>query len=350
MATRRKPQLKAGKTGGFENVDAESMFELDPNGTEERPASHRWLRLTGKFAPPTWQEFAQAAMMEIMGTAILGVLVVLARWYDLGSLIIAIAYYVGIWSMSHMNGSHSLRRHLNGPLTLAYFLTGQIGLLGVAFYKSCQLIGSLIGGAVLSRLIGGVYVGKLPVPFPTTLNSSLTTAVCLEIFVTAVIILVTLITEFINTKEAENEKNYRKSMKTNAFITAVLVLVLFQFQAWTFNDNVYLTGLFAGFDQSSPLLRIPEMSQQSDPGYINRVFVDGSAWALYYFGPWAGGLAAVLVFWLFFTLFARDPKDPMPKAFPAYQKAVQFGSEVSASVAAPIETHLDQLINPLLKK
>lgn len=357
MASRRKtPALKAGRTGGFENVEATSTFEL-LNSSDGATASRTWVQrifgLTGKYATPSWLDVCHAFFMETFATAFLSTLVVLARWSNAGAFPIAVVYAVALWAATRRRwyGTHSLRRHLSGPVTLAYFFTGDIGLLGVVFYKCAQLLGSLIGGAVLSTLIGGVYVaGKLPVPFPTTVDSSLTTAVCLEIFVTGVIVLIYLINEFLNTDESKREKNYNHSATYMAGIMFVVVMVSYQFQAWTFNDNVYLTGLFSGFQKdTASLLGIPLMAQLDvATGYTNSVFTHG-AWALYYFGAWAGGVAAAIIFWPVFYVFSNDAGEPLPRRMEGYKNQVPFGSALSPTqyAASQEAAKLDDLVSPL---
>ena len=357
MATRRKSAtLKAGRNGGFENVEATSRFELVPDTVEgEKSMAQRWLGLTGKHESPTWQGITYAFIMELVGSAFLGSLVALARWAAFGGsqllngFAIGLVYGIAFWITTRRPwyGEHSLRRHLSGPITLAYFFTNDIGLLGVLFYKSAHTLGSLIGGAVLSALIGGVYVaGKLPVPLPvTTLGaSSLTTAVCLEIFVPAVLILIFLINEFLNTDESKKDKNYKHATTYLAGLFFLVVMVSFQFGSYSFNDNVYLTGLFSGFGKaSSDPLSISSMAALSSATYTDSVFgTGGNAWALYYFGPWAGAIAGAAVFWAIFMIAgSRVHEGTMftEKVTPKYVGAQQ--------VVEQQQTQLGELVNPL---
>lgn len=360
MATRRKSAtLKAGRHGGFENVDASSRFELVPDTVEggEKSMAQRWLGLTGKHESPTWQGIAYAFTMELIGSAFLGTLVTLARWAAFGGsqllngFAIGLVYGIAFWITTRRPwyGEHSLRRHLSGPITLAYFFTNDIGLLGVLFYKSAHTIGSLIGGAVLSALIGGVYVaGKLPVPLPvTTLGaSSLTTAVCLEIFVPAVLILIFLVNEFLNSDESKKDKNYKHATTYLAGLFFLVVMVSFQFGSYSFNDNVYLTGLFSGFGKAgTDPLSVSSMAALNSATYTDSVFgTSGAAWALYYFGPWAGGIVGVAVFWAIFMLFGSKVHEGTmfaDKVTPKYVGAQQ------QQVVEQQQTQLAELVNPL---
>ena len=361
MAQRRKTaQLKAGRAGGFENVEATSTFDLvGPEPVEGGTMLGTLLSFSGKHATPSSREIVQGFVMEALGTALLTSLVVLARWYvsgagaGLGSLCVAIAYAAGLYAASHFNGSYVLRRHLSGPITLSYLATRDIGLMGVVFYKVAQTLGSVFSGLVLAALIGqGISAVRVPVPFPTTTISSLATAVCLEIFIVAFLILLSLSYEFLNTNVMEGPKNYRHSRKVMGAVTAVLVLVLFQFETWTLNDNVYLTGLLSSMLAGSTV----DLSNLASGIYANSVFgTSGYAWTVYYFGAWAGGVIGGLFFWLVFWAFAEsDEVRGRPAKWNA-QPDVRRENNYSMASEMPqqqqqIETHLDQLINPLLKK
>lgn len=361
MAQRRKTaQLKAGRAGGFENVEATSTFDLvGPEPVEGGTMLGTLLSFSGKHATPSSREIVQGFVMEALGTALLTSLVVLARWYvsgagsGLGSFCVAIAYMAGLYAASHFNGSYVLRRHLSGPVTLSYLFTRDIGIMGVLFYKTAQTLGSVFAGLVLAALIGQAIVPtRIPVPFPTTVISSLTTAVCLEILVTGVLVLFSLSYEFLNTDSAQRERNYRHSRKVMGVFTAVVVLVLFQFETWTLNDNVYLTGLLSSMLGGTTV----DLSNLYSGIYANSVFgTTGAAWTLYYLGAWAGGIAGGLVFWLVFWAFAEsDEVRGRPAKWNA-QPDVRRENNYSMASEMPqqqqqIESHLDQLINPLLKK
>jgi glycerol uptake facilitator-like aquaporin len=362
MATRRKSaSLKAGRHGGFENVDATSRFELVPDTVEggEKSMTQRWLGLTGKHSTPTWQGVTTAFIMELVGTALLGSSVALARWAAFGGsqllngFAIGLVYALNFWIATRQPwyGEPSMRRHLSGPVTLAYFLTNEIGLLGVVFYKLAQTIGTLIGGAVLSALIGGVYVaGKLPVPLPvTTLGaSSLTTAVCLEIFITAILILIFLISEFLNTDESKKDKNYKHATTYMAGAVFVTVIVLFQFGSYSFNDNVYLTGLFSGFGKAtSDPLSVSSMAALNSATYTDSVFgTGGAAWALYYFGPWAGGVIGAALFWAIFMIAGSKVHEGTMFADKVTPKYVGAQQQV-VDQQLQQQTQLGELVNPL---
>ncbi|MBX9637257.1 MAG: aquaporin [Nitrosomonas sp.] len=370
MATRRKSSnLKAGRNGGFENVEATSVFELRSDGlgpVTEKTTTERWLSITGKHASPTVQALLYAFMMEIFGSALFGTLVGLAKWGAYSGIVgqsplvtgfpLALVYGLAFWICTRKTFSddYTLRRHLTGPLTLGYFLVGEIGLFGVVFYKIAQTLGALIGGGILSTLIGGTYVaGKLPVPLPVTTNgaSSLTTAVCLEIFVPGVLVLCVLLAEFLNTNVSKKEKNYSNATIYYSGLAFLLILVLSQYGSTTFSDTAYLTGLFSGFNKvNADALSIPSMGQLNVGVYTDSVFgTGGSAWALYVFGPWAGGLAAGLFFWALFMFAAKNEgidafKKEVPRPLGERMTSATATNETSAQLP------LQQLINPLLNK
>lgn len=368
MATRRKTaQLKAGREGNFDNIEATSTFDLTgPDAVPSEGMGWKFLSFSGKHPTPSNREIVQAFVMETLGTALLTALVILARWYvsglpagNIGSLIVAIAYAAGIYAAAHLNGSYVLRRHLSGPVSLAYMFTRDIGFFGLLFYKVAQTLGSVLSGLVLAALIGQGIVAsgtRLPVPFPTTTIASLTTTVCLEIFVTGFIIFMSLAYEFLNTKADSLEKNYRHSRKVMGLVTAVLILVLFQFETWTLNDNVYLTGLLSSMFGGTTV----QLSNLYSGDYATSVFgTTGMAWMLYYLGTWGGAIVGALFFRLIFWVFAED-QDSKTDGRKKWNQQPEVRRETGYKTTSPgypnptvdgqIETHLDELINPLLKK
>ena len=80
-ARQRKPAaVKAGRQGGFENVDAMSRFELVPDKVADKTMAERWIGFSGKHERPTWSQIFYALFMEFLGSWLIGVTVALAKW------------------------------------------------------------------------------------------------------------------------------------------------------------------------------------------------------------------------------------------------------------------------------
>jgi glycerol uptake facilitator-like aquaporin len=321
--------------------------------------TYRWLlSINGRHATPTIGAVLFSLGAEVACTALLTSIVVLVRWSNPAStsaFSVAIVYAIALLACMHKTwtSDHSLRRHLNGAISLAYFFTNDIGLFGLFLYKCAQTLGALVAGGILSALLKDSYTpGQLPVPFPRTTDSSYITAICLEIFISATIVCVYLIAEYLNTKlvtkQGKNKepKNYHKATMVMAGLFFLAVMIFYQFNAFTWNDNVYLAGLLSGFGKTTPELTIANVAQLNPSSHVLSVFTDGRAWVLYYFAPWAGGALAAGVFWALFLAWGVASSNEALASKSMIKTRVESQYHEKDHALASEET-LGALINPL---
>jgi glycerol uptake facilitator-like aquaporin len=360
---RKSATVKAGRQGGFENVEAVSRFELVPDTVTDKTMAERWIGFSGKHERPTWSQIFYALFMEFLGSWLIGVTVALAKWAAVGGSLLVngalvgaaygLAYYVGTrWVKDHV-----LRRHLNGAISMGYFLTNDIGLLGLLFYTIAQYAGGLLGGGMIAGLLKGAL--DLPprsvVPLPTDPSSSLTTVLCLEFFGAAIIVFSLLLNEFMNTDETMRVKNFNRASKITAYTTFILVLISYQFGVFTFSNVAYFTGLFGGINAATPARDLINVAQLSNPAlYPGSVFIGhGGAWALYLLGPYVGGIVGAALFWAIFALGVREKlfdgeryrRNAQPRLWPGPEMTAESPVDMTQ---APIQTQLTDLVHPLM--
>lgn len=352
MARKRNPTLAAPRQG-YDAVNAETyqqLYDSEDSSSSKFPSMQNpWIRISGRNAEqPTWGALCWAFLMEMAGCWLVGTAVALVKQRATSSdtlangFYVAIAYGVSLLVASRWNHSYVLRRHLNGAVTLGYFLTNQIGLFGVLFYTVAQWCGIFIAGATVHLALSAetalASIDAIPVPFPVDTTAGFKVATTLlivvfaEIFVGAFIVFVQLYNEFVNTDESTPEardKNYKRASVLTAVTTAIVVLFLFQFQIYSFSTVVYGAGLTSGFnmplvarDGSTIQLSARDtvnLAQMFPPAsgcnasidcdwYTDSVFVAGRAWALYLWAPYAAAIAGALLFLVVFW-FAATKSD-----------------------------------------
>jgi glycerol uptake facilitator-like aquaporin len=306
-------------------MEAESTKELlASTGATKRQMEYRGiLHVTGKHASPTYRQYAFNFLMETVGAFLLTMAVTLASFVAgptqnfANGLALAVVYAGTYYLLCRLPSDYVLRRHLNPAVTAGYLWTRDIGLPGVVYYGAANLVGSifagLVNGAILSAqdvncpvspcAAGGVT--RSVVPLATLDNTaygfgvSQITVICLEIFLPMFIVLVLLLRENLNTKMAEHlEKNYRHGVKYAAIATAIFVTIGYPFQIYMFNGWIYIAGLFSGVLPTAYGRSMTTLASLPATGFLaNSVWgpTGAAAWALYFFGSIAGGLAAGLV-------------------------------------------------------
>lgn len=373
---RHKAELNAPRSGGFEGnrrVGATSRSDLWP-ATGEGGATWMWqrVRFAGRNQTPPLIHIAYAMVMEMIGAFILGSAVALGSWSASSpgsneafssfklAVVYALAYYVGTrWVKDHI-----LRRHLSGAITAGYFVSGDVGLLGVFSYTVAQYIGGLIAGGFVAGCLKGVgaVLPRSPVPIPvvTGAASSLATVVCLELFCAAIYTLTLLLNEFLNTRKERAVKNFNTASLYTAVTIAILVMLTYQFQVFTFNNVAYAGGLFGGINAASVERDIANVAQLTDAVYGDTVFLpanggNGSAWALYLFMPYVGGLLGGALFWALF--FLRADEEGGKIRIPGAAREVSVTNEGEVIVKTDTlnnsiergsrQTQLSDLVSPL---
>lgn len=294
------------------------------------------LNIEGKHHSQSGMVRFYNLFMEMIGLFVLGMVVSLGSFVAgptvniANSLALAAAVAGTYLVMARLYSDYALRRHLNPAFTIGYLFTGDVGLPGAVLYLVAQVVGAIFGGlvsgAILSEQNGGcANAGACPagllratVPLPTITNSvtfglgiSQVTVICLEIFIPAIITLVLLLKEYLNTHStvaatkhtplhSSMEKHYKHAVKCAALATFVFIAVGHPFQVYSFNGATYVAGIASGFTASDATAfgrTHGQLAALSGTTFLtNSVFgANGAAaWALYYFGSFAGGVAAGL--------------------------------------------------------
>ena len=287
---------------------------------------YRWVRITGKHRMASWRALLFNYVMEFAAVFILGLVVSFAAYFAgpttslVTGIAVGIIYGLTYLLVCRLPYDYQLRRHANPAVTLAYLTTNDIGILGVVYYLTAQVLGALMGGLVVGAILDqqnggcavaaiGCNIARATVPLAVTTNGaygygvSKVTVICTEIFMPAIIAMVLLLKEYLNTNPEKLQKNYNHAVKCAAVTTTVLVAIGYPFQIFSYNGAVYLTGLFSGLTTSfharfiSTLASLPGITGTTTDLLPNSVWgtTGDAAWALYYFGSFAGGLAAGLL-------------------------------------------------------
>jgi glycerol uptake facilitator-like aquaporin len=321
MSVRKRNPLNAPREGGFESLGADSRVELTRNADDGTSDWMKWIRISGKHETVTWDVLLFSMFMEAAGSCLLGMAVALSKWASAGTsflengAFIGLAYGATYYVLTRWVNDYVLRRHLSGAISMGYFLTNDIGLLGLFAYATAQYCGGILGGAGIIGLLSG-RIDALPrsvVPIPLTTSSSLSIVICLELFCAAIVVFSLLINEFLNTKTAgmpgdphySLKKNYKNATGIAAATIGFLVLIFYQFQVFTFNNVAYFAGLFGGIG-APPTRDINNVFWLNNVGiFTDSVFAGNNcAGALYLFMPYAGGVLGAALFYLIFFLRA----------------------------------------------
>ena len=379
-------------------MEAESSSELfRSQGATSETVRVWWLsNLTGKHRMPPWHILVYNYIMEMIGVFVLGMVVSLGTFVAgpstniANGLALAAAVAATYLVMTRLYSDYAVRRHLNPMFTVGYLSTGDIGIPGLFYYMTAQTLGAVFSGlttgAILSEQTGSTAVDCLTsaactiqratVPLPTLTNDayglgiSLTTVVCLEIFVSMIITLVLLLREHLNTqifsskgyfKRDSAQKNYKHAVKCAALATFVFIAVGYPIQVTSFNSATYLTGLFSGILTSHYGRQIATLATLPGTQFLaNSVFgaTGSAAWALYFFGPLAGAVAASMVgyviMWLGFkhNTVDADLRKARSKVFNRRRDYEIVGDSVEEAAtpllvaAQTTHTAVSDLVNP----
>lgn len=298
----------------------------------EKTTAYSMFSIVGKHANPAPHAYVYNYLMEVVMTFVLGLVVTLG-WFVAGpttSIVNGVALAAAIAGTylvtSRVYSDYALRRHLNPGITVLRFGRRDIGVPGLFYYWSAQLIGAIFCGLVVGAILGqqnggcatapGCVVQRATVPLPVTTNGaygfgvSLTTVICLEIFVPMIIFLVLDLAENLNTqthytrKKGQHvsphklEKHYHHAIKCAALATFVFIAAGYPFQVGSYNGATYLAGVFSGLLTSDYARQHGTLATLSGTDFLaNSVFgtTGAAAWALYFFGSIAGAVATVIV-------------------------------------------------------
>jgi glycerol uptake facilitator-like aquaporin len=317
---------------------------------------------------------------EIGGSFIVGLFVVLGRWLigagfqptnDL--LVLALLYAAGHALGSLIYYDYPVRRHLSNAITVGYLLTGRCGLVGACIYIVSQFLGAMFAGMFIAAFLSGVSytANTIPLPYtvPLALNttstlgaaSSVPIAVVGELLASSLVVVTALLVEFLNTRSDRLEKNHKRQVLFTSAMIGALVLVMGQFQIWTFNHVPYFTGLFATMwnlgTNAGPWYAISNVFAQyssvfsaSLPNPISTVWTNGNAGINYILTPAAGGIVGAIFFYALFFLgvFSLKRTGPFPAVPTRKDKAtagiVPTRDELIAEVASAPQDH--SLVHP----
>lgn len=368
---RRASALKGTSKGGFENVDAENLNQLyhKPASADlspkETPFWWRIFGLTGKYKTPGAGVIIQAAIMEILGSMLIGLSVGLAKWASgnggnalTNGAFVGLAYAASYYAASMLPSDYTLRRHLNIAITAGYAIMNEIGVLGFLFYGACQFIGSMCAGGMIMTLISSsAFIDKqIAVPFPETSFTSLGVVIAFEFVGSFVLVLVFLFREFHLTSWESRVKNHHHATRILTILTFFMVLIMFQFQIFTWSNVAYGGGWFSGAGVSATFIykSILTISNLKTDIFPTSVFVDGQAAALYFLMPIVGGITAAAVSLLVFIIRAKSIKTDQDSDDVDRARWLQNEDE-PASVSADIgqrfaQTQLSDMSTPFLQK
>lgn len=318
-------QVKQRKTSSYEPIEAKSQAEMFKRDSDVKKREYVALRITGKYESATTRELCYNFFMEFVSVFILGLIVPIVAFTAGPTTLLGTGVLFGLvsggayFAVCMLPRDHKLRCHANPAVTLAYLFTGDVGIAGLFYYWIAQVLGAMLSGlavhAILSEQTGGCavllgcIVARATVPLPVTINGayglgvSQTTVICMEIFIPAIITMVLLVSEYLNTSadgELALKMNRRYAVRNASFVTAIFVAVGYPFQIFSFNGATYLAGLFSGAlaDTTTHYSRA-----WSVIAYLPATdFLANSVWngntgtpALYFLGPLAGAVAGGLL-------------------------------------------------------
>lgn len=377
-------------------MEAQSRDELYSTQGAVPTTNRGWtlMSITGKHRLPPMHSFLYNMSMEAIGMFVLGLVASLANFaagpttnFATG-LGVAAAVAGTYLLMAHIYSDYALRRHLNPGLSLVYVGLGEIGIGGLLLYWCAQVTGAIFSGLVLSAILGQqtgsgpadcltsatCTIQRATVPLPVTANGaygfgvSQTTVICFQIFIPAIIFLVQVLCEFLNTRIFNKKgqlvqwwlvKNYQHGLKCGALALFVFTAAAYPFQLHGFNGGTYVSGVFSGIVNApygryhSTLAYLPAANFLADSA-----FNGSAAWALYFFGCLAGGVAAFilsyLVMWSGFKYnsMAKDAEWVRDKVKGTYLSMSPIDEASSPLLVAAQTTHtaVADLVNPYSSK
>lgn len=311
----------ASNNGSYESIEANSVQELLARNGDVKNRTQVMTRLTGKHASATNREIVYNFFMEFVSTFLLGMIVPIVAFTAgpttslVTGALFGVVYGAAYYAVCMLPRDYKLRCHANPAVTLAYLFTGDVGIFGLLYYWFAQgiaaMLSGLVVGAILSNQDGGCMtsvgcaIARATVPLPVHTNGayglgvSETTVICMEIFIPAILTMILLVSEYLNTAEkteAEEISNYQTAIRNFSMALAAFVAVGYPFQIFSFNGATYLSGLFSGAlaDTATHYGR-----SWSVLAYLpGTLFLTNSVWdgnsgtaALYFLGPLAGAVA-----------------------------------------------------------
>lgn len=382
--TRRRPsKLKGTSKGGFENVAAENLHEYynkpasrnKQDNTREPSLMWRILGLTGKYKTPGAFVILHAAIMEILGSLLIGFSVGLARWatgVGSGSLLadgtfMGLAYGASYYAASMLPSSFVLRRHLNIGITAGYLLQNEIGLLGFLFYGATQFGGTMVAGGLIQALLSGTVAStgsQLPrttVPYPQTTFTSYGAVVAFEFVGAFVLFAFFLIKEFNMTDFKTRVRNHRHAVKAKTVVLIVLVAFMYQFQIYTWSNVAYGGGWFSGANVAEPTRTLSKLSNMNTDTFPLSVFgseatgYSGAA-AMYFLMPALAGIGASLLSLLIFLFSAKNLDPDEDTEAPSRAEWLRnedeplepMGAEIGGARFSGPQTQLSDMSTPFL--
>lgn len=272
----------------------------------------------GNLPVPTIPQYVLGSFVELMGCALLALTVVMA---NMGSsttdgvvkgFYVGLAYALPVFIFSRLPIQSAVKPHLFTTYTISSAFASHIGPLGVLHKLVLQAAGAMIGGGIANALMSGVIVTNLqnsvevPLKVGGFIPSSLTTTVCLNIFMPLFMIGIGFMVEHLRTDTSDEEKrleHYKNGMLINAGSTLMVLIITTQMGSFMYSHVPYIGGLFAGINQAG----------NRNSGYLfyqttvaNGVWngpVSGAAPALYLLAPLANALIIGGVFLLAFFAF-----------------------------------------------
>jgi glycerol uptake facilitator-like aquaporin len=319
-------QVKQRKTAAAvvasnnESINASSTNELFArNNLESQGAA--MTRITGKHASASRRELVYNSFMEFVSTFLLGMIIPIVAFTAgpttslVTGALFGVVYGAAYYAVCMLPRDHKLRCHANPAVTLAYLFTGDVGIFGLLYYWFAQAIAAMLSGLVVGAILSnqdggcatsvGCAILRATVPLPVHTNGahglavSETTVICMEIFIPAILTMILLVSEYLNTpRKKENNliQNYQTAVRNFSIALAAFVAVGYPFQIFSFNGATYLSGLFSGAlaDTATHYGRAWSVLAYL-PGTL---FLTNSVWdgnsgtaALYFLGPLAGAVA-----------------------------------------------------------
>jgi glycerol uptake facilitator-like aquaporin len=310
----------ASNNGSYESIEAKTTNELLFR-TNPEPQFTTMTRITGKHASGSRRELVYNFFMEFVSTFLLCMIVPIVAFTAgpttslVTGVLFGVVYGAAYYAVCMLPRDYKLRCHANPAVTLAYLFTGDVGIFGLLYYWFAQVIAAMLSGlvvgAILSNQDGGCMIStgcvilRATVPLPVHTNGahglgvSETTVICMEIFVPAILTMILLVSEYLNTPEQTEKdviRNYHSAIRNFSIALAAFVAVGYPFQIFSFNGATYLSGLFSGalVDTATHYGR-----SWSVLAYLpGTLFLTNSVWngnpgtaALYFLGPLAGAVA-----------------------------------------------------------
>lgn len=359
-----KPKFNPAKAGA--NAPGQSDYE---SKTYFGTRFSAW----GRFSAPTWGELATAAVLEILGTALLAFFVLYKRYSvndtdaSINGLHVALVYGVANLVIKTAFHTKVLPRKLNlATVVLDWLAVADIGPLSLLFYIVCDTAGAALGGAFLIALVqtnlGPIPAGPpagltspinmlVPAPFAAVVNY--VTIVCLEIFMTGIIQLVGLLVRYYRpNQEDEETENALTSLPSRytTFLshlaeTAAIVLIVMTFfpiQSYQYNNNLELAAIVAGSNNPNAQLR-PEnaglFNQDATAGIFTATAFDGHspAWSTYIFASMFGGAAIAYVMFTLITVFDVWVRPSGTSNVPSFDPRNMSKSQIKSSLVPTVD-------------